>query len=430
MITKLLMPYMAKILSSDSLLNTKRVTFEFKRRISHQPHKLEVFVAISDPYSYLLLQVLPELTTRFNLEISVFTIRDKQEDMFPDLSKWQTNSLQDASYLAQLYELEFPLFSAFQESSDKIIDSHTAKLLSVEGQPDVLIKMRAVFDNYWLNQENQAQHICYLDQALTVKLEGNQQYLHLQGHYFSAMIKFAGEWYWGLDRLDHLEKRLNKLGVSSLPEQICYDRQTRDFCVSPPQYKIVKHDLVMYFSARSPYSYLGLERAVKLCAHYQCRLVIKPVLPMMMRGMNVPHNKKMYIFHDTKREASKLNIPYGFVADPLGKAVENCYALFDFARSEGKEINYLLAFGRAVNSRGIRADNDLGMRLIIEGCGLDWNEAKKHLNKQDWHQWTERNMRELSSLGLWGVPCFHYGDVVTWGQDRLWLIENEMNRGF
>jgi hypothetical protein len=24
---------------------------------------------------------------------------------------------------------------------------------------------------------------------------------------------------------------------------------------------------------------------------------------------------------------------------------------------------------------------------------------------------------------LWGVPSFRFGDLATWGQDRLWLIE-------
>jgi 2-hydroxychromene-2-carboxylate isomerase len=419
---------MAKTISSDSLLNSRRTILELRRRVCFQPLKLDVFVAISDPYSYLLLQVLPELATRFNLEISLFTVRDKQQDMFPELSKWQANSLQDASYLAQLYQLDFPAFSSVLEFSDQRIDSYTAKLLSTEGQADVCSKMLEVFDNFWQKYTNQRQDldIYLLDPASTAQLERNQRYLHLQGHYFSAMIKFCGEWYWGLDRLDHLEKRLNKFGMSSLPEQIFYDRQSRSFCTSRPLHKTAKFDLVMYFSARSPYSYLGLEQAIKLCDHYQCRLVIKPVLPMMMRGVNVPYNKKMYIFLDTKREASKLNIPYGFVADPLGKAVENCYALFDFAKSQGKEIDYLLAFSRAVNSKGIHADNDHGMRLIIQHCGLDWNEAKKHLHKQDWRQWTEQNMRELSGLGHWGVPCFRYGNTVTWGQDRLWLIEKEM----
>jgi 2-hydroxychromene-2-carboxylate isomerase len=179
----------------------------------------------------------------------------------------------------------------------------------------------------------------------------------------------------------------------------------------------------MYFSARSPYSYLGLEQAGKLCEHYRVPLQIKPVLPMMMRGMNVPQNKKMYIFHDTKREANKLGIAYGKVADPLGKAVENCYALFGYAKSQGRDFQYLLEFGRAVNSQGVHADSESGMRLIVERSGLDWQQAKKHLAESHWRIKVEQNMLELNQLGLWGVPCFQYDDTVVWGQDRLWRIE-------
>ena len=146
---------------------------------------------------------------------------------------------------------------------------------------------------------------------------------------------------------------------------------------------------------------------------------------MMMRGMNVPQTKKMYIFHDTKREAKKHGIDYGFVADPLGKAVKNCYALFALAKSQGKEISYLLEFARAVNSQGLLADNENGMQVIVQRSGLNWHEAKRELNNpvQPWRQEVEDNMNELNNLGLWGVPCFHYQDTVTWGQDRLWVIE-------
>jgi 2-hydroxychromene-2-carboxylate isomerase len=34
----------------------------------------------------------------------------------------------------------------------------------------------------------------------------------------------------------------------------------------------------------------------------------------------------------------------------------------------------------------------------------------------------------MMSLGVWGVPSFKTGDVVTWGQDRLWVIENELKK--
>jgi 2-hydroxychromene-2-carboxylate isomerase len=111
------------------------------------------------------------------------------------------------------------------------------------------------------------------------------------------------------------------------------------------------------------------------------------------------------------------------VADPLGKAVENCYALLDYAKSQQRELEFLLEFGRAVNSQGVHADSTKGLRLIVERSGLNWVEANQHLTGQNWREAVNKNMLELNQLGLWGVPCFQYGDTVVWGQDRLWVIE-------
>ena len=33
------------------------------------------------------------------------------------------------------------------------------------------------------------------------------------GHYLGATFFYAGEWYWGIDRLHHLERRLQDLGA-------------------------------------------------------------------------------------------------------------------------------------------------------------------------------------------------------------------------
>lgn len=138
----------------------------------------------------------------------------------------------------------------------------------------------------------------------------------------------------------------------------------------------------------------------------------------------MPDAKKWYIFHDTKREANKLGIPYGFVADPLGSGVERCYALFEYARSQGREIDYMRTYARAVNAEGIRSETDAGLKVIVERAGLDWQAAKPLLNDESWRDWAEDNRKAMYECGLWGVPSFRYGHVSCWGQDRLWVIEN------
>ena len=35
----------------------------------------------------------------------------------------------------------------------------------------------------------------------------------------------------------------------------------------------------------------------------------------------------------------------------------------------------------------------------------------------------------MFSLGVWGVPSFCVGDTVTWGRDKLWVIEEALASG-
>ena len=58
--------------------------------------------------------------------------------------------------------------------------------------------------------------------------------------------------------------------------------------------------------------------------------------------------------------------------------------------------------------------------------GLDWSQAKTALESESWRQTTDQNLKDLYSMGLWGVPSVRYKDTHVWGQDRLWCIESAM----
>ena len=40
----------------------------------------------------------------------------------------------------------------------------------------------------------------------------------------------------------------------------------------------------------------------------------------------------------------------------------------------------------------------------------------------------EANRLEMMERGIWGVPSFRVGDTITWGQDRLWVIEHALQK--
>ncbi len=439
---KKIQPYVAKFISDHRTLQLKRSIYEGIRKLTKQPHRLTVYLRINDPYSYLLVQVLASLEQRFALQIHFHTIQKLDQGMYPEPEMWHDNGFIDATHLADLYDLRWP--SQGPENDRMRVQQGVRRLLDLETrylkqQMSPWAELEAIFADYWFDQggdrtsEADQQGLLALESLLAT----NEQALKDKGHYMSAMLYYGGEWYWGLDRLDHLEKRLNQLALNRAdkPAQVRFNKTYINFCLPGNALKSANAQvkkLVLYCSIRSPYSYIALEQGIKLAKHYQCELDIKPVLPMVMRGLSVPEAKKMYIFHDTKREALKLGLDYGFVADPLGLGVENCYRLFSYAQTLGCEKEYLLNFAQAVNAQGIHADTNAGLKIIIERSGMDWPQAKTLLEdentRDDWQSWAEANRQQMLALGSWGVPTFKYGDLVLWGQDRIGLIEQAMQR--
>ena len=443
---KRLQPWLAKSISSTALLNAKRRLNELKRKVKRQPHLISVFIRADDPYSYLLLQVLSEMEERYEAKFSYHVVSRLQEHMYPEPELWHNNALRDSAHIAELYSLNMPLLA--QQRSSRETDSATAQLLQLEARQDNLgsdssqrsnfvKEALIILERYWAGSAIDTA----VDSALEQALMKNDALLDSLGHYLSATLHYGGEWYWGIDRLAHLEERLNNLSLNRLSlndsaQQIKYQQGTQYFCrrldalTDFPKRSDVP--LIIFFSARSPYSYLGLERGVALAKHYGIQIIVKPVLPMMMRNMYVPPRKQWYIFSDTKREARRLGIDYGFVADPLGVGVERCYALLSYAREHNKDVEYLLSFARAVNANGVHSDTDQGMKTIVEGAGLNWGDAKpvmqNNLQTQEWRAEVERNYDEMQALGLWGVPCFQYADLSVWGQDRVDVIEQAICR--
>lgn len=419
------------LLGEDRLI--KRRERSEKRRIKcKEPHILTVYLAINDPNSYLLLQVIPELNRRYRVLFKYKTILDKQAMMFPEPQLWNANTLKDGANMAKLYGLKPPELAT---SNGALNNQASLQLVSIESQDDFIDKARVVFDAYLSGDSEVLSRLASVktttqESPLSQKLRNNEVDLLKNKHYLPGTIHYGDEWYWGLERLQYLEERLNDLGLSDKP-QVKYAKlhqhllPLNDKKACQPS---SRNKLTIYFSIRSPYSYLGLNRASSLAKHYGLELEIKPVLPMLMRNMQVPKNKGRYIAQDTKRESLKFNIPFGKIADPLGKGVERCYALFEYAKAEGKEESFFLNYARCVWSEGILSETDTGLKHIVQTSGLDWKHAQSLLNDSSWRQWTEENLKELYSLGLWGVPSFKFEKTTVFGQDKLLFIEHAIRR--
>ncbi len=245
------------------------------------------------------------------------------------------------------------------------------------------------------------------------------------------MFWYAGEWYWGVDRLHHLECRLAALGAGR-SGSACFPRPLLD---PGPIRDDGRLKLEIFPSLRSPYTAMIFERSLALAREANVAVVLRPVMPMVMRGVPAPAAKGMYIFLDTKREADALGVPFGNMYDPIGRAVVRGFSLWPFAREEGREAEYIAAFLRAAFIEGRPTGTDAGLRHVVEAAGLSWEAARPHLDSPECREELERNRVLLyEELGLWGVPSYRLrgpageSDLCVWGQDRLWLVAAEIRR--
>ena len=143
------------------------------------------------------------------------------------------------------------------------------------------------------------------------------------------MFYYGQEWYWGVDRLYHPESRLAELGADNQPGQPLL--LPRPEIAAPELRDNGSLTLEVYPSLRSPYTAIVFERALQLARDTGVKLVTRPVLPMVMRGVPATRQKGMYIFLDAAREARAAGVPYGNFYDPIGDPARRCYSLYPWA---------------------------------------------------------------------------------------------------
>jgi 2-hydroxychromene-2-carboxylate isomerase len=184
----------------------------------------------------------------------------------------------------------------------------------------------------------------------------------------------------------------------------------------------------LWFSFRSPYSYLALERVTDVLAALPVELKLRPVPPMVDRGLAMPRVKRMYIADDAKREADRLGIAFGKICEPHGNAVPHCLAIAKWAIDRGAGLAFARSALRGIWSEAADLSEYVDLRRIVERAELPWDDAKAALADATAPAWAAANAADLAVIGLWGVPSFRVGDVVMWGQDRLELIADRLRR--
>ena len=410
--------------ASESARRRSRAWYETKRKLTGGAHVVTAYLQLDDPYSYLLSRYLPALAEQFDIELRVRLSESVGGDFKPAPEQLVDYSILDCTRVAA--ELGLPFLDQGPtppvEHRRGIIDA----LAGYSGDAEALYRALEV---YWRGDAEAAARLAEHGQAGDGDgvIAESQAELKRLGHYNSAMIHYGGEWYWGVDRLGYLLERLEELGVArgergnprlaSIAQVMQFDLP-----VMPPAAAKELPPLDFFYSFRSPYSHLAVRRVGELADAFGLELILRPVLPMVMRGMQVPRQKARYILRDAAREAETMDVPFGDAVDPVGAGVERCHAVFEYALSERRGREFMLNASELIWGGGVDAATDQGMRKITAKTGLFWPEVKQAMEREDWRDAEAENRQLMLSFGTWGVPTLCLGDYAVWGQDRIWLL--------
>ena len=396
------------------------------------PHRVDYFHQVDEGYSCLAAQTLERLAARYDIELQCHLVHGQEGKNAPEPELLAQLARADSHEIAPGYGLRFP---NHPDAPAAGLVEAASRILAAQSHSDFAKAAVCVGEALWRDDADRlAQLAAELGtaspEATTAAIEAGTAKRRELKHYSAAMFYYGGEWYWGVDRLYHLEARLAALGA---------DTQTGAPLIAPrPSEDLADHrdmgqyTLELYASLRSPYTAVIFDRAVAFATEAGVILSLRPVLPMVMRGVPATREKGMYIFTDAAREARAAGVPYGNFYDPIGDPVRRCYALYPWAVAQNKGIELCSSFLRHAFVLGVNTNTDRGLRKVVEAAGLDWSAAQPHREDNSWEALLEDNRLAMYEAGLWGVPSFRLLDpageplLSTWGQDRLWLVAHTL----
>jgi 2-hydroxychromene-2-carboxylate isomerase len=410
----------------------RRAVATVRERITNAPRTLDLYLDITDPWSYLTAQATERLLQAYpGVELAVHIITPPASDVDPAPVLRQKHAVRDAQQLVEYWNIDFP---GKKEADPTMVRDIGTALIRPRPAVEQLRAAIELFGGLWANDKKKI-----LPMLNTLGTEShnsiapilNEEYNSLRkaGHYQGAMLHYKGEWYWGIDRLPYLETELARdLGIDVAHVVAPRPQSERGPLKLTSSDKPLSCEL--FFSFRSPYSYLALEQIEVVLAPYQIPLVLKPVAPMVTRGLAVPTVKRMYIVRDAKREADRLGIAFGELCDPLGTGIDHCLAIAHWAgkRSPADALAFARSAMRGIWSEARDVAEYVDLRYIVERANLPWEEAKASLGDPEVLKAANLNVADMAVVSLWGVPSFRCGDFIAWGQDRLPLLADRLRR--
>ena len=405
---------------------------EENRVAEGRKHEVLYFHKVDDPYSHLTVHYIEKFKDTYDVEFKPILVGEEDPAALHEPSLYTDYCLEDVKRIAPYYDIDFPGTNYPEKNLVNKANSILSSVSSEEFAPLAKTVSYALWsaDSEKLEELETAYKTS--EEEVLENLKKGNEIRNNCDYYFGSAFYYEKELYWGVDRLNHLEDRLTELGVNKSidNEPVCLLQTKAPETMSAEK----KVNLTYYPSLNSPYTFVSAKRVKEFQDQYPINLITRPVLPMLMRMMVIPAFKGKYIISDAAREGRKYGYEMKEIFSPIGKPARKAYSLFPVIDSMGKGFEYIDELLKASFQEGINIGDDDYLKNTVTDLGLDWDSVKKDLNTSKWKKVLNDNVNDMYQGNCWGVPSFKITDAdgsnpyYVWGQDRMWLLKEEINR--
>jgi 2-hydroxychromene-2-carboxylate isomerase len=414
--------FLASAVVSRRLRDIRRTAKAMRRRLSGAAPTVHFFYGVDDPYSALGAQMLGRFSERYAIALEPHLVPPPADSAAPERQRLFDYALRDAPRLARRHGLAWP--ENTRAPSGAMRAGALAGLAAALATGKFAQAAPKIGWALWSGAAVPTAPRASAEEVERRLAEGGALRRKL-GHYLGGMFHFEGEMYWSLDRLHHLEARLQALGLDRTPDRPMLAPYQRESVAPAIDARGATVDF--WFSFRSPYSYIALKRVADLVAASGATLRLRYILPMVMRGLPVPLEKRLYIMRDCKREADMVGMRFGRAVDPVGKGVERALAVLHRAVGKGQGVAFAHSALQGAFADGVDLSSDAGLALVARRAGVSDDDVRAGLADESWRATAEDNRAALFAAGLWGAPTFRVDErPAHWGQDRIWALEEDL----
>lgn len=206
--------------------------------------------------------------------------------------------------------------------------------------------------------------------------------------------------------------------------------------------RVLSFHVDLFYSFRSPYSYLSINRLSDIADEYDVTFHLRPVLPLAVRvkGFFTRQNPLWvpYLLRDITRIAEMHGIPLAWPnpdpvrTDPATRDatddqpyIHRLTRLGVAAEEEGKGLAFAQKVSTLIWSGKVQPwDKGDHLAKAVEDAGLDLKklDARIEADAEGYAAKIAANQQALEAAGHWGVPTMVFENEPFFGQDRIDML--------